>query len=116
MFVIAIAPIIWAKGAIAIVAFVATIPAVKILTAPLKKLLGGQAPENPEELVGAIGHTDSAEVRDDYGRAIVRADEKEYVVDVRTRQETISPRWVPVKLLEYDAALEAYWVEKHEDI
>lgn len=114
--VMTVAPIFWAKGAIAIVAFVATIPAVRMLAEPLKKILFEQTRDwEPEDLKDLIGYTDVNEVTPQFGRAIVPNQDQEHVVQVRSRVGVIGPRGVKVLLTEFEPAGEFFWVEKVEE-
>ena len=114
--VITVAPIFWAKGAIALVAFAATIPAVRLLAEPLKKLLFEQTRDwEPEDLRGLIAYTDVSEVTRSFGRAIVPNKEQEHVVEVRSRSGVIGPRGAKVVLLEFEPLGEFFWVEKVDE-
>lgn len=114
--VMTVAPIFWAKGAIALVAFVATIPAVRLLAEPLKRLLFEQTRDwEPEDLKGLVGFTDVSEVTQSFGRAIVPNKEQEHVVEVRSRGDVIGPRGVKVILLEFESSGEFFWVKKVEE-
>jgi hypothetical protein len=109
---IAIAPIFWAKSAVALVAFAATIPAVRLLIAPLKKLLNEDAELDTEALIGCIAVTDVGEVRINFGRAIVVVNEQEHVVEVRCKEGVITPRGVMVRLVDFDSSGNFFWVEQ----
>lgn len=112
MLVIAIAPILWAKGAIALVAFAATLPAVRVLSGPLKRLLTEEPDLDPELLINSVGVTDVGEVRPNFGRALVNLQGREHVVEVRCKEGSISPRGVEIRFLEYDVDKKFFWVER----
>lgn len=113
MLLIAIAPVLWAKGAIALVAFAATIPAVRVLAGPLRKLLTGDTLDvDVETLIGKTCVTDVGEVRQNFGRALIVVDDQEHSLEVRCREGVISPRHTEVVLLEYDEEGRFFWVER----
>lgn len=112
MVIIAIAPIFWAKGAIVLVAFAATVPAVRVLAAPLRRLLNEETELDTELLINRVAFTDVGEVRNNFGRAIVVVDGVEHVVEVRCKEGVIRPRGVKVRLIEYDSDGRFFWVEQ----
>ena len=112
MLVIAIAPILWAKGAIALVAFAATLPAVRVLAGPLKRMLTEEPQVDPALLINTTGWTDVGEVRPNFGRALIKFEEREHVVEVRCREGSITPRGTEVLFVEYNADENFFWVEK----
>ena len=112
---IAIAPLLWAKGAVALVAFAATLPAVRILSGPLQKiLLGEQQKIDTSLLVGKIAVTDVGQVTRDFGRALVVVGGNEHGVEIRCKEGVISPRHTKVKLLSFEEELGFFWVVKSE--
>jgi hypothetical protein len=112
MLVIAIAPILWAKGVVAVIAFAATLPAVRVLSGPLRKLLTGEEELDTEQLINQIGETDVGEVRPDFGRALLRIEDQEHAVEVRCKEGTITPRGTKVRLLEYVPSGGFFWIER----
>jgi hypothetical protein len=115
MVFLAIAPIVWAKGAAAVLAFAATIPAVRVLSGQLRRLLELPQEWDPERLKGKIGITDVGEVRNDFGRALVPDGDQEHVVEVRSKGQAITPRGVKVLLVDFDSGGCFFWVEKFDE-
>ncbi len=112
MLLIAVAPVLWAKGAIALIAFAATLPAIRVMVGPLRDLLAGEEDLNTDSLIDQVGVTDVGEVRNDFGRALVRVGTRELVLEVRCREGVITPRGTEVRLVEYVSSGGFFWVEK----
>lgn len=116
MLVIAIAPMLWAKGAVALLALAATLPALRLLAEPLRKLLTGDTPEvDVDLLLGRIGFTDVGEVRQNFGRALVPVGGYEHSVEVRCREGVISPRHTRVLLQEFNPEGHYFWVNRVDE-
>ena len=118
MLYIAMAPILWAKGAIALVALAASIPAVQLLADPLRKLLSGGPTLAMEDLEGWVGVTDVDKVTTTFGWAIVALRDREdrrHSVEVRTREGVISPRGSRVLLEEFNPQQRFFWVVKADE-
>ena len=115
---VAMAPIFWTKGAIALVALAASIPAVQLLADPLRKLLSNPPTLKLEDLVGWVGVTDVDKVTTTFGWAVVSLgdrEDKRHLVEVRARAGVISPRGSKVLLEEFDEDQRFFWVVKVDE-
>jgi hypothetical protein len=115
---VAMAPIMWAKGAIALVALAASIPAIQLLADPLRKLLSGAPTLELADLEGWVGVTDVDKVTTTFGWAVVSLgdrEDKRHLVEVRTREGVISPRGSKVLLEEFNAEQRFFLVVKVDD-
>lgn len=112
------APIFWAKSAVALVALAASIPAVRLLVEPLKNLLSEKPAWELANLVGWIGVTDVDKVTTTFGWANVRRGDREdqhHLVEVRTRTGIITPRGCKVLLEEFNPEERYFWVVKIDE-
>ena len=112
------APIFWAKSAVALVALAASIPAVRILVEPLENLLSEKPAWELATLVGWIGVTDVDKVTTTFGWANVRRGDREdqhHLVEVRSRSGIITPRGCKVLLEEFNPEERYFWVVKIEE-
>lgn len=111
------APFVWVKGAIAVAAVAATVPALRMLWEPIKELFSEESWELAN-LVGWTGVTDVDKVTTTFGWAVVRRGDREnkyHQVEVRTREGVISPRGSRVLLEEFEPEARYFWVVKIED-
>ena len=112
------APIFWAKSAVALVALAASIPAVRLLVEPLKKLLSDKPAWELANLVGWVGVTDVDKVTTTFGWANVRRGDREdqhHLVEVRARTGIITPRGCKVLLEEFNPEERYFWVVKIDE-
>ena len=112
------APIFWAKSAVALVALAASIPAVRLLVEPLKNLLSEKPAWELANLVGWVGVTDVDKVTTTFGWANVRRGDREdqhHLVEVRTRTGIITPRGCKVLLEEFNPEERYFWVVKIDE-